>query len=713
VKQRSLLVDLAFHMALGAIIWGGGLLLYGVAEMLMNTAVGLYQTPGIWSFTVGVYAIAGTVAGLAGGLGVGLLQRVRARVSWLPQILSGPLLMGAYLGGFAFLVVALPLNDRYLGGVFEPFSLLTNGALFLICFGIGALAYWRLGGAPRRGLAYANLAFWYGLALASSMYIDKYVSAGADRPYVLTLGTAVLLGCAAAFFLTSRGLRRAPVGGAVALVALGLLFFVVRQPTLGSDWTASKTDKPNVLWIVMDTVRADHLALYGYGRDTSPSLDALASEGTAFEHAVSQAPWTIPSHFQMITSRFEAGKSKILEPDFVTAAEIMKANGYDTGAVLANLSLGRRSGFDQGFDTVMDGPAFIFFQAFNDKLPVLKWLSRSGLLPPDAVVRWFHGHTFQEGVASRAADITDRALGWMQSRDGRPFFMFINYMDAHDSYDPPEPYRSRFADGVNPLLGFVRYDPEADEAIDSNTFVRDMLPDMDDEDWRNLIDLYDGELAYLDANLGRIFDSLEKAGIDDDTIIVVTADHGELFGEHGLAYHFKALTEEETHVPLIIRFPPGIPKGQRIATTVEVNDVLPTILELTGVSTDAPMDGQSLVELSRAGDSAQGSESAEAFTYLLREPDKRFPHTAPGHLFGVKRGHTKYVWSSGGLHEFYDLEQDPAAHRNLYGEDERPEVAADAARVAAWRKRFGLEDIQEEKLDRVTRDRLKALGYID
>jgi arylsulfatase A-like enzyme len=205
---------------------------------------------------------------------------------------------------------------------------------------------------------------------------------------------------------------------------------------------------------------------------------------------------------------------------------------------------------------------------------------------------------------------------------------------------------------------------------------------------------------------------MRERGILDNTIVIVTADHGELFGEHGLAYHFKSLSEEETHVPLLFRYPSGLPGGRRIKTPVEVNDVLPTLVELAGAAPQTKMQGESLVKLAREGDGPDGGKGVETFTYLIRKPDKRFKHTEAGHLFGRKTGADKYVWSSGGQNEFYELGSDPKAHENEYAAD-KPEIEVPAQRVTDWRKQHDLEEIGEQKLDRATREKLKALGYID
>jgi arylsulfatase A-like enzyme len=715
VNDRPLLVDLLRNMLLGACVLGVALLLFGVAEITVNTAVGLYQPLSVWSFVLAIYASIGAIGGLPAGAVVGMWRRLRIG----PALEPVPLLVGLFLAVILFVIVGLPLNDRVLPGFFAPISLVSNGALFLVSAAIGALAYRVL--APLHGAALGaaivNLVFWFCLCLSAGLYIDEYIAAAsASTGSVIARYVAVLVGCFVAWVLFARALAGSggrPWAGALAVLVLGLGFLFGDRIVGGLNPTeAGREGKPNVLWIVMDTTRPDHLSVYGYERDTSPALTKLMSDGVVFETAVSQAPWTMPSHFQMVTSIYESGKETVLKDEYVTAAEIFRDDGYDTGAVLGNFSLGRRSGFAQGFDTVMDGPVMVFFHQFMDKLPAVKALIRSGLVSADTAVRWFHRHTFLEGVGARGSDLTDRAIRWMTSRGDKPFFLFVNYMDPHDGYDPPEPYRTRFADGVDPIKGFVRWDHDKDRAIDSNTFVRDKLPKMQPKDWQELIDLYDGEIAFLDAQLGRMFDVMRERGILDNTIVVITADHGELFGEHGLAYHFKSLSEEETHVPLLMRYPGGLPAGARIKTPVEVNDVLPTLVELSGAAAKTKMQGESLVTLAKQGDGPDGGKGVETFTYLIRKPDKRFAHTQAGHLFGRKTGGDKYVWSSGGQNEFYELAQDPKAHDNEYAAD-KPEIAVPAERVTEFRKQHGLEDVAEQKLDRATREKLKALGYID
>lgn len=717
MKKNPIGKDLFESLSLGAISWAVGMLAFSAAEILTNAFLDLYQPWSVWRIVLLTYAVFGALLGLGAGFGLWFL---RALSGWR-ETSAVPLLMGAFLGVFLLMVIGVPLNDRYLPGFFAPISLATNAVAIAACAGLAlaAFAHLRTRSGKLLWLSFVNLSLAFGFFLALSRYFDMYVLQ--TEPVVesiLSFVSAAIVGlllwrCGVRIleiFTGEKVLAKAAVSGLIAIALIWSVgLFLEREIRPHGKAAAATGGKPNLLWIVMDTTRADHLGSYGYEKGTSPNLDVVAEQGVVFEKAISQASWTMPSHFQMVTSRFDSGKENALPDDYETVAEILRDEGYDTASVLGNYSLGRRSGFDQGFADVMDGPVNIFYLMFFDKLPVVKWLVRSGLIAPDTAVRWYHRHTFLEGVGARGEDLTDRSIDWINSRDGdRPFFLFLNYMDVHDAFDPPEPYRSRFAPDVDPMLGFVRFDAEEGEAIDSNTFVRDVLPTMQQADWDELIELYDGEIAYLDEHIGRLIADLDEQGELDNTIVVVTSDHGELFGEHDLAYHFKALTEEETHVPLIIRYPAGMRPGGRVAGAVELNDILPTVLELAEIESEAPMDGSSLVAAARTGNADEGP----VFTYLLRDPRAKFPHTLAGHLLGVRKDGQKYVWSSGGEHEFYVLGNDPKAHDNLYLSQGGAPLELEEE-LARWRESVGLNEISKEKLDPITRDRLRALGYID
>ncbi len=701
----------------GALLGGLAIGFYGVAEMKVNEMVGLTQPLRIWSFIIGVYVVLGLGFGIASGLGSWMLRRLA------PGLRGDALTLGGIWAGWTLIYIGLPINDRYLPGILAPKSLAVNSLLALFCLGLLGLIHRNLAG--RRGLHFLLSAiatsFCLGLMLAGGLYIDMFVAGSAEATTSpLLAGTLTFVGALALWILFARAAgsisgARPLLGGlaslAIALGGLALGGSMVQQSEHAPvKVIADGAGKPNVIWLVTDTVRADHLGTYGYAKPISPHLDQLGTGGVVFEKAISQAPWTIPSHWQMVTGRYAAGKSKVLGAEFQTFAEVAKQNGYDTAGFFGNYSIGRRSGFSQGLDFTVDGPVMIFFHLLFDKLPLTHALHALGVVPDDTILRWLHRHTFLEGESVRSNILVSHAIDWIDERPaGQPFFVLMNFMDAHDAYDPPEPFRSRFAPGVDPLLGFVRYNPEDGDSIDSDTFIRDRLPKLKERDWRDIVSLYDAEIAFLDSQIGRLLEHLREKGVEDDTIIVLTSDHGELFGEHGLAYHFKSLSEEETHVPLIIRAPGKLPAGQRVKSPVELNDIVPTLVELAALEGAEAGDGTSLVTLAR-GDQAE-DQNAVVFTYLVREPRKKFPHTNPGHLLGARSGNRKYVWSSTGMHEIYDLDADPNAHDNLEAKGGDPGDLP--AELSSWRERVQLEEIQEEKMDRLTREKLKALGYID
>ncbi len=704
-------------LLLGATLWSAAAAVYGIVEAATNTAVGLYQPFTIWVFAVTVYAVLGTLLGTIAAAALVAARRLIGS-EWKHPAAA---LMALFVGCQLLAAVGLSLNDR-LPDLLTPKSLAWNAALLAgwITVSLGCYLHLRSLSGMDVALRGLRLTACVSLLVAAGLYINMFVTPGTVLGKVLLLYAALLCACALLYAVLSS-LSRMPRWlhlSAISAIGAGVFMLVMtngmaaRFQTGGSDQgrEGSASDRPNLLWIVMDTTRADHLSVYGYARPTSPNIDAVAAEGVVFENAIAQSSWTMPTHFQMVTSRAVAGNEKVLDDSFVTAAEILKEQGYDTAAILGNYSLGRRSGFEQGFDTFMDGPVMLFYLAVFEKLPVVKLLLRANILPPDFVLRMFERKVFLEGDAARADAITDRALRWTARRGRKPFFLFINYMDPHDCYDPPQPFRDAFAAGVDPTIGFVRWDFRRERHLSSNDFVRDVLPRLSARDWQAVVDLYDAEIAYLDHEMGRLFARLKAQGQYDDTVIVISADHGELFGEHGLANHFKALSEEEIHVPLVLRYPARLPGGTRVSPLVQMSDVLPTVLELLGLTSVPEMDGQSLMPLV-----ARGERSAtEVFSSLIRRPEADFPHTAPGHLVSVRTPESKYVWSSTGQHAFYDLRTDPEAHRNVYeSQSDRPEVRAAAKRAEEWRRRVGL-DGQETYTpdDALTTERLRALGYV-
>ncbi|MGH9902711.1 MAG: sulfatase, partial [Pyrinomonadaceae bacterium] len=350
-----------------------------------------------------------------------------------------------------------------------------------------------------------------------------------------------------------RGFRQL-VGRSLPLMLL--LVVLLAATAAGWRWTAERralaqlpaapAGAPNVLFITLDTVRAQNLSLYGYGRETSPRLNQLAARGVTFERALSTAPWTLPSHASMFTGRFphemNADWDRALGDEHPTLAEAFAARGYLTAGFVANTGYcSHEHGLDRGFAHYEDFPR-----------------SLGQLASSSTLVRTVADHfrvrrlvRNDEHLNRQPADrINDRFLRWLAGREeGRPFFAFLNYYDAHDPYLPPAPYDRKFGPGRaegkhSPLHHFV-WDPAARN--------RKLSP----QEVRTEIDAYDGAISYLDHQLGLLFDELGRRGLLENTLVVVTSDHGEEFGEHGGAYHGTSLYEEQVRVPLRIAIVAG------------------------------------------------------------------------------------------------------------------------------------------------------------
>ncbi len=719
MSDKSIGRQLLDTLLLGAVLWGGGAAIFGAVEAMTNTAMGLYLPLGTWMFSIGVYAVLGFLAGIDGGV----IAFIWRRIPFLPRIAVGPFLGALFLGGLFFAFIGLPLNERALPDLISVKGLVGNSIFGVLTAGLTFLFYLVL--HTRRGpgwvATFLNLAVWLAILLAVGDHIDTFI-----QPISLSFSGLVpffvlLAACVGLYFVVLWALRALVIGAENLVVPVAVLVLVVlvagslvlRLHAGGTSAAGpAPTGKPNVLWLVMDTTRADHLSGYGYGRQTSPVLDQFATEGALFEEVHAESSWTIPGHFVMVTGRFDAAQEKLLGDEFTTAAEVFRDAGYETGAVLGNMSIGRGSGFEQGFDETVDGPVRIFYLSAFEKLPAIKMMMGMGIAPGDAILRLMHRKTFLQNEAVRADRINADAVDWLDDRDPeRPFFLFINYMDPHDAYDPPEEFRAKFASEADPELGFVRYRRELGGTISSNRFVRDVAPELDQAKWDEMLDLYDAEIAYLDDEIGKLLAALDERDLADDTIVIVTSDHGELFGEHGLANHFKALTREETHVPLIMRYPGRIEGGTRIATPAQLRDILPTVLELAEIPDGPEMDGNSLVAI------LDGTESelrgGETVGFLYRPVDKEYPFTAPGHLLSMRDDDSMYVWSSTGMTGFFDLHADPTEDHNLHGSHGSEPAAK--RRFEEWRSASGFDDFggKQKKVDRLMQDKLKALGYVN
>ena len=319
--------------------------------------------------------------------------------------------------------------------------------------------------------------------------------------------------------------------------------------------------KPNVILVIVDAMRGDVLQTAGYGRRAAPFLDSLAGTGAQFTYAFATAPWTLPSHGTMFTgrypSRLNATFTEPLDESFPTVAEAFGANGYYNVGFTANLHYTSwESGLDRGFAEWHD-----FRRSFSQLLRsselgqlqmILEMLDTPTLPGILRAIgrRQIYVHPKPESHIANAEKSTDRFLSWFDRKPARPFFAFINYYDAHWSYTPPAEYQKRFSESPS------------------------------------LRDLYDGEIAFVDDELRRLFTELRNRGGLENTYVIITSDHGELFGEHNLTTHGNSLYAPAVRVPLII-VGPGIPPA-RIERAVTLRDLPSTMTQLVGIESTFP-----------------------------------------------------------------------------------------------------------------------------
>ncbi len=435
---------------------------------------------------------------------------------------------------------------------------------------------------------------------------------------------------------------------------------------------------PNVLLIVIDTARADRFTFNGYGRGTTPRLASLAREGAVYENAYSPSPWTLPAHASLFTGLFPSAHGAdaghlVLDDAHATMAEAFAAAGYDTVAYTASPWIGKSHGFHQGFDTYEE-----VWRVIGDT----------------------EGEDMGAGlIASRVA----RYLDWRDENPvagGGPFFMFINLFEPHLPYNPPEPERSRSlaAPAGAAALDRLRRLKHPREMPYILGFER-----LDPEEVRILSGLYDGEIAYVDRRIGEIVEMFRRHGILDRTIVAITSDHGEMIGEHGLLDHKLQVYEPVLRIPLVLRHPPSVAPGQRIAEPVMLQDLHPTLLGLARVKVPERAGGVPAEAIVLPGVSGvKGSDrrqSAGAFMAEYARPiqfleviEQIYPETDVAAwdrtLVALRSGSEKLHWASDGRHALYDLAEDAAESRDLAAD--RPDRVRDLeAAVEAWLGRPG------------------------
>jgi arylsulfatase A-like enzyme len=433
-------------------------------------------------------------------------------------------------------------------------------------------------------------------------------------------------------------------------------------------------ERPHILLITLDTTRRDHLSCYGYERNTSPNLDTLAAEGTLYENCLSVTSWTIPSHASLFTGLYprthnahyredallghDTGRNKEqsvadgLDESAETLAETLSRAGYATSAVCGGPYLKPLYGFSQGFD--------------------------------------FYDSDFDELTGRRADDVTDRAIAAARDHvdraDDRPLFLFLNYFDPHHPYLPPGRFRHAFSrPGLEKAAAY-------DVALQC----------------RYNQSQYDGEILFMDESIGALFDELKRLCLWDNMWVIVTADHGEHFGEHGLTGHSFALFEETLRVPLIMKMPADRDSIGDPVARIQLVHIMPTILDRLGIEPGSPFDA---LPIDRAGDLAAAELYRNVDNVNAGELGRRYDRE----MTAFYRGRFKLIVSTrenDGDAGLFDIADDPGENNNLANVGGKLSTEMRGA-LEQWRRSFArslsprvIRDVDDE-----TRKQLDVLGY--
>jgi arylsulfatase A-like enzyme len=463
--------------------------------------------------------------------------------------------------------------------------------------------------------------------------------------------------------------KTAPGLLAAAILGGAFMWWSLRPANVTPVATASAERRPSIVLITLDTVRASNLSLYGYARRTSPQLERLAERGVVFDRAFSSAPWTLPSHASLFTGRWpdelSASYSAPLDAAYPTLAEYLAGHGYATAGFVANLGYcSRDTGLARGFQHYEDYPRSPGQIASSSTLirNVADNFRLRALIEND-----------QHLSRVTAPELTDHALAWVSAHAGKPFFLFLNYFDAHEPYLPPAPFDRQFGPGRragrhSPLHHWL-WNPAVAHG------------NMGEAERQEEIDAYDGALAFLDHHLERLLEGLERRGVPDDTVIVITSDHGEEFAEHGVYEHGYSLYRPGVQVPLLIVAPRRVPAGRRLAAPVSLRDVAATIAGIAGLSDGSPFPGRSLARLWAEDGASPGRDAGPVEvirTELRRSPGQPdwFP-SSKGDMVSAVYQDVRYIRNGDGTEEMYDLLNDPGERRNLIASADRQQVLAE------------------------------------
>lgn len=534
-------------------------------------------------------------------------------------------------------------------------------------------------------------AFW---VVSGSCLVVWYTS-GTRKLILLAVLTLAASCCLWGF---ARSLRRGWVAMASGVLVISVISGTVAWPFQSDRYQHPARSRPNVILITIDALRADHLGAYGYTGGETTNLDKIAQEGAVFTEAFSSAVITCPSHISILTGLdpLQHGVTNNLPTpiggEIPTVADALRRDGYETAAFVSGWTL-KREACDIGSR----------FDIYSDDFSPVPWMPEASIRIRmlKALAQSLQHFGFRFGrLERRAHETTDDVIQWLKRRHERPFLLWIHYFDTHIPYAAPPPYETKFDPAYKGTADGNWYNLSSAEKEEIATHPRDL---------RHMIARYDGEIAYVDSQIGRLYAALDGLGLVDKTLFIVTADHGESHGEHR-NYFGRDLHRPSLHVPLLIRFPNKDFSGGRVSSQVRLIDIAPTIYDYTGVKQPVKFGGESLLSLLAARDC-----SGPRTLYALTDSDC----SGCGDTFAIQSGGYKLIWTSASwsgrgerfepAEEFFDLRSDPLETNDLRN-SESPRRTKLREQLTRWRQKLRAKPRIE--LDERHLRNLRTLGYI-
>ncbi|MBV9396732.1 MAG: sulfatase [Bryobacterales bacterium] len=670
-------------------------LAYGAIELTLSAGIQLFHNPEMvllawqWPLIAKVFLVY-AVAGLVCGAAAGAVLAFAGFAKW-PGDVEASACLTLLLAFVVNLALAWPLARS------EQLALAL--AVLLALALVASLFSERLY-KQMRGL---TSPFAASLLVLSIPWISREalgVSYSAASKTGLALLAAFAIACAAHLKRRMQGSRTpTALSHAVAAAAVLLMFVTAaalrsRAPVFHAEAPKSPaaTGKPNVVLVTMDTVRADHTSLYGYSRDTTPKLREFAAAATLYTYVAATSDYTFPTHASIFSGRYPDWQGvvwpDVLPGNITTLTELLRSNGYWTTECVANYAmLGPRAGFAKGFaitDWRRAVPLSTQGNAIADR--------RHPYYLREAAIRVLGSATNTDYFVryTRTASDINQCAGAMldeaaASRSSN-FFLFVNYMDAHAAYIPDAPFDTLFP-ACGPPLRAASYRRIKDEV---NSGKR-MLESSEKE---RLISQYDGGIAEIDSAINGLLGKLRALGLFENTVVIITADHGEAFGERGLLEHkMNNLNQELIFVPLIVKYP-AQHAARRSDQLVSQVDLMPTILDVARIPPPAPLEGRSLLAPAPSG-------ARDVFAETAGLQSRR----------AILSGSLKLIASPNGAFELYNLASDPEEKQNLYS-PANPEAVELRNKLEAWLAARPRGQAPATKLDPASVERLKSLGYV-